>query len=432
MCSPITLPLRTRLRHAIGVEDTRVQRLARVFALLLLFAPSMVWAVDAGGEAVPPSAGAQHYMTKPGDTLWDIARRLIRDDGISPQQMMLALRDTNPGAFAAGNINNLKPGYRLRIPPRETILAISAAEAAAEVARQNASWRESGARPTAPTPDAAEEAATASPSVTAAQPTAPPASETEDTSAATTLAPQPVPAPEAPPVPVAPEAVSEDTGARAGAEGQETAPRQHDQLLAQEPTHRRDADNEALQARIAALEDKLAALDGIIATQHEQLTELRQRRAAETLVREREPQPTPRGGEGTVVRPPSASRNTWPADPTLVILLSAAAVLGLAVIWLLRRRTTANRTALDTASGVAEQTVAARPDAEADNALAIGLDDLHLGPQAGTAAGHPGARAEPIGLEPAAGEAEDRVAALSIGLDDLELEFEPPGDDQRR
>lgn len=395
MCLPITLPLRAVRRHTRGVGGTRMQRLARVLVLLLLCVPSVAWAVDAGDEVGPQSAGAQRYTTKPGDTLWDIAMRFIRDDGISPPQMMLALRDANPGAFVDGNINNLKSGYMLRLPPRETILAIGVTEAATEVARQNALWREPGARSAAPTPGAAEVAA-------------------------------------ASPAPVATEAISEDTGVRTGADGQDTAPQQHDPVLTQEPAHRPDSDNEALRARVAALEDKLATLDGIIAMQHERLAELRQRRAAETLAREREPPPTPGGGEDPAAKPPPPSRDTWFADPNIVIPLSAAAGLGLVVIWLLRRRATANRTALDSAPSVAEQTGAERLAAAAGSALAIGRDDLDLGPQEGATADHPREPAEPIGPELAAGEAEDRLAELSIGLDDLELGFEPPGEDARR
>jgi hypothetical protein len=53
---------------------------------------------------------------------------------------------------------------------------------------------------------------------------------------------------------------------------------------------------------------------------------------------------------------------------------------------------------------------------------------LDLGPQEGAAPGHPGERAEPVGLEAAVGEGEDRMEELAIDVDDLELEPEPEGE----
>jgi FimV-like protein len=423
MSLPIALPYHTVCHHVRGVGDIRVRRLARALVLVLLLSPSVVLAVDAGDEVAPPSAQAQRYMTQPGDTLWEIAIRFSQADEISPQQMMLALRDANPAAFAAGNINNLKTGYILRIPSRETILAIGASEATAEVARQNALWRAPRARLAAP-------------------------------------ASQPAPATESPPAPVSVETISEDTRGSPGAEGQDTAPPQHDSVLAREPANRHDPDSEALRARVAVLEEKLATLDGIIAVQHEQLAELRQRRAAETMVRE--PEPSPGDSEATAAKPPPSNRSkAWFAAPNTVIPLSAIAVLGLAATWLLVRRATENRVALDTAPGVAERTGAEPLATEEVDALAIGIDDLNqttqdwdtrsawarlpcgvtqstranlmrsgldLGPQEGAAPGHPGERAEPVGLEAAVGEGEDRMEELAIDVDDLELEPEPEGE----
>ncbi len=73
------------------------------------------------------------------ETLWSIAER-VRPDGVSNSQMMLAILDANPDAFE-GNINFLKAGYVLRIPDRTEVGRRSAAEAMAEVSRQNQAWR---------------------------------------------------------------------------------------------------------------------------------------------------------------------------------------------------------------------------------------------------------------------------------------------------
>ncbi|HEB98211.1 MAG TPA: tetratricopeptide repeat protein [Thiotrichales bacterium] len=85
--------------------------------------------------------------TKRNDTLWAIAERVRPDEGVSMEQVMLALLEANPEAFYAHNINNLKAGYVLRVPSREEMTAISKAEAKAEVRRQYREWREGRARP---------------------------------------------------------------------------------------------------------------------------------------------------------------------------------------------------------------------------------------------------------------------------------------------
>ncbi len=89
-------------------------------------------------QATPASAqGTSYGPTRASDTLWDIAMRFRPDSRITPQQMMLAIRDLNPDAFVNGNINRLKAGQVLRIPTAEQALSRTAREAIAEVAAQN-------------------------------------------------------------------------------------------------------------------------------------------------------------------------------------------------------------------------------------------------------------------------------------------------------
>jgi pilus assembly protein FimV len=77
---------------------------------------------------------------RPNETLWAIAQRVRPDESISQNQMMVALFRANPEAFA-GNINRLRAGAILRVPPGSELAAASAAAATAEVARQNDAWR---------------------------------------------------------------------------------------------------------------------------------------------------------------------------------------------------------------------------------------------------------------------------------------------------
>ncbi|BBB29426.1 FimV/HubP family polar landmark protein [Neptunomonas japonica] len=85
------------------------------------------------------------------DTLWGLAldNRIAPD--ISSYQMMVAMHKKNPLAFPDGNINNLKAGVVLNLPTEAEARAISSKQAAAEVHRQTALWKQGKA----PAPDKA-------------------------------------------------------------------------------------------------------------------------------------------------------------------------------------------------------------------------------------------------------------------------------------
>ena len=90
-------------------------------------------------DAEPAPAGS--YKVQQNDTLWDIALQTRPSASISPQQMMIALQQENPGAFIGGNINRLKSHQVLRIPDEARVRSVGASQAIAEVARQNQSLR---------------------------------------------------------------------------------------------------------------------------------------------------------------------------------------------------------------------------------------------------------------------------------------------------
>lgn len=87
----------------------------------------------------PAKLDSNEYKTTSSDTLWEIARRV---PGGSVHQTMLAIQELNPQAFIGGNINRLKSGQVLRLPNEQQITTRSPAEAIAQVAEQNAAWRE--------------------------------------------------------------------------------------------------------------------------------------------------------------------------------------------------------------------------------------------------------------------------------------------------
>jgi pilus assembly protein FimV len=71
---------------------------------------------------------APSHEVRKGDTLFAIARK-TKHDGVSRNQMILAIWRANQNAFPAGNINLLEVGTVLTIPSREAVGAIDSAEA---------------------------------------------------------------------------------------------------------------------------------------------------------------------------------------------------------------------------------------------------------------------------------------------------------------
>ncbi|MFK7794382.1 MAG: FimV/HubP family polar landmark protein [Gammaproteobacteria bacterium] len=99
-------------------------------------------------DAVPSTASKpvplKKTNSKPvrrGDTLWSIAEPYARENGVSVNQMMLAIQEANPQSFTKNNINNLKTGVVLRIPADQAS-KYSAREALAEVQRQWQVWKQ--------------------------------------------------------------------------------------------------------------------------------------------------------------------------------------------------------------------------------------------------------------------------------------------------
>ena len=74
------------------------------------------------------SAGAKQQEVKKGDTLAKIARD-NKPEGVSLNQMLIALYRANQDAFINGNMNLIRTGKILNIPEREAAAGIDAAEA---------------------------------------------------------------------------------------------------------------------------------------------------------------------------------------------------------------------------------------------------------------------------------------------------------------
>ncbi|MCB1797825.1 MAG: hypothetical protein KDI67_02990 [Gammaproteobacteria bacterium] len=114
-------------------------------------------------QATPITSGADVYgPVRSGETLWPIAQKL-KPRGITTQQMAMALLRANPQAFIDNNVNKLRAGATLTVPPRGLIEELDAAAARAEFSAQSRRWQ----APVATSPRAIE--------TVAAAPAAPPA-----------------------------------------------------------------------------------------------------------------------------------------------------------------------------------------------------------------------------------------------------------------
>lgn len=87
---------------------------------------------QAGTEAGATAGGA--YTVKRGDTLSSIAGDALLDqEGVSLDQMLVALYRNNPNAFIGGNINRLKSGAVLQVPSRQQAQSVAPKTARREV-----------------------------------------------------------------------------------------------------------------------------------------------------------------------------------------------------------------------------------------------------------------------------------------------------------
>ena len=96
-------------------------------------------AIRTKDEMPAGDASGEEYLTHSGDTLAKIARDM-KPEGISLEQMLVGLYQSNPDAFQGNNINRLKIGKIIRPPSEQVLSAITRKEASKEIKVQTANW----------------------------------------------------------------------------------------------------------------------------------------------------------------------------------------------------------------------------------------------------------------------------------------------------
>ncbi|MEF2250045.1 MULTISPECIES: type IV pilus assembly protein FimV [Ralstonia solanacearum species complex] len=96
------------------------------------------------------TAPGRTYTVRRGDSLYDIASNAVPgQDAASLNRTLLALHHDNPGAFVGGNINRLRVGSVLKLPPAVNTLIVSVRESRQEGAEQTAGLAGDRSRATA-------------------------------------------------------------------------------------------------------------------------------------------------------------------------------------------------------------------------------------------------------------------------------------------
>jgi FimV-like protein len=350
-----------------------VRRIER--ASVATAAPAAAPAAQPRTAIAQPRALEAYGPVKPGETLWPIAQQL-RPRGVTTQQMAIALLRANPQAFIDNNVNRLRAGATLSIPPLDVIQQLDAAAARAEFAAQTRPRQ--AVPPVATSPRALETAARPAPVPAATEPTP---------------APQPAKAPGREPEPqlrIVAEQEKADT-----LPGTEQA-MQEQLLVTMEEIESNRIATGAIESRLARLEGELENMQRLLDLKDAQIEALQAEIGARDTI-EREAQasepalaPALAGSTAAVapravpplpgelapplarvdttlpVAPPPAVDEPWYLQ-YLWLPWALLGLLGLSVIWLLFRRP----------PGMATETDAGLPRFEIDRTPASRAESLH-------------------------------------------------------
>ncbi|HEB77923.1 MAG TPA: hypothetical protein ENI90_05300, partial [Methylothermaceae bacterium] len=77
---------------------------------------------------------------RPNESLWNIAQKLKPEPSITTEQMVMAIYRENPEAFLHGNVNSLQAGGTLKVPDRNTVMALSPRQARRQFQQHYRDW----------------------------------------------------------------------------------------------------------------------------------------------------------------------------------------------------------------------------------------------------------------------------------------------------
>lgn len=100
----------------VTIDSVAAPRAAVQSAVAPVPAPARAPAREVAPAAVAPEAGSERYRTRPGDSLWSIARTTRRSEAVSLQQQMDAILALNPQAFVNGDPTRLRSDQVLTLP----------------------------------------------------------------------------------------------------------------------------------------------------------------------------------------------------------------------------------------------------------------------------------------------------------------------------
>ena len=283
---------------------------------------------DTTTTSTPRESDAE--LVRVNDTLWSVAQRLRPNAAISPQQMMLALLKANPEAFVGNNVNNLKAGYRLHVPESDEITLISQDDALREIKRQHALWAGAKEKPK----PAAEAHTGVSDSTGTAQLKLVAASDTKISAASG----------------------SASGGSASSGTGASIENLQKDLTLAHEAVEARRQENEELSSRMAELEKQVESMQRLITLKDENLAALQNKAGAPQNAAPSAPASTPAtppdtkpAGEITDLLTLATLQALWndlQSNPMTQAMAGGAALLLLALLWIINRRRQMNATTI--------------------------------------------------------------------------------------
>lgn len=234
-------------------------------------------------KATESSAESRDTWTvKSGDTLRKIATQ-TKPEGVSLDQMLVGLLRANQDAFDGGNMNRLKSGKILSVPPKATVESLPEAEARSVVVAQSSDWNNYRRKL------AAAAAQTPVQETPAGQESAGKITAKVDDKAAPTTEPK--------------DQLKVSKTTTAGGKGGAAAKASEEDIVA------RDKAIKEANERVAALEKNVADLQKLLELKNQNLAELQKQAAAQQAAPVAPPPPKPE------VAPQPAAKAEAPAVP---------------------------------------------------------------------------------------------------------------------